>query len=546
MKVLLSSVFGPYGVDDEYGRKLNVMELFHNQVTREQGLFSLRMNHPSFGLYLIAENLEAPTAVLDFPSIERFTQEVKKGNYDIIGISFIYSNFEKAKKMTEIIREHSPGTKIVLGGHGTNIPGLENLIDFDYISGAEGVGWFRRMLGEDDSKPIRHPAMWSTLNRRVMGIPLPGTAAVLLPGLGCVNACNFCATSHYFGKKYTGYLKTGKAIYETLRDIEDRLGCNEFFVMDENFLKDRQRAEELLEEMEKHGKRYYLGVFSSAETITSLGVEFMVRMGIDFVWIGVESKEYCYQKTKGIDVKAVIQNLRDHGIQVLASGILFMDHHTKETIQEDIDFMIDLGSDFIQFMEYGPVPGTALYQELEKAGRMMHEVPYIEWHGQDKIWFKHEHFTRDETAGYLKDAFVQDYTRQGPSLLRLAETALRGYRTIKDHPDARVRVQTERLKTRCLTFRPLFKVARKFAENPKTIEFAGELEKEYCKEFGAPGLTTLLQTYAASAFAYFEQKLIDGPGNMRQPPTRFVTYRMPLPERLGFKRYVRKLEPERT
>ena len=34
-KVLLTSVFGPYGKDDEYGsRALNPMELYHNQVTR--------------------------------------------------------------------------------------------------------------------------------------------------------------------------------------------------------------------------------------------------------------------------------------------------------------------------------------------------------------------------------------------------------------------------------------------------------------------------------------------------------------------------------
>jgi hypothetical protein len=40
MTLLLTSVFGPYGVDDEYGEKENKMELFHNQVTREQqGLF---------------------------------------------------------------------------------------------------------------------------------------------------------------------------------------------------------------------------------------------------------------------------------------------------------------------------------------------------------------------------------------------------------------------------------------------------------------------------------------------------------------------------
>lgn len=34
--VLLTSVFGPYAQDDEYGsRAINPMELYHNQVTRE-------------------------------------------------------------------------------------------------------------------------------------------------------------------------------------------------------------------------------------------------------------------------------------------------------------------------------------------------------------------------------------------------------------------------------------------------------------------------------------------------------------------------------
>jgi hypothetical protein len=39
-RILLSSVFGPYGQDDEYGsRKINPMELYQNQVTRLQGGF---------------------------------------------------------------------------------------------------------------------------------------------------------------------------------------------------------------------------------------------------------------------------------------------------------------------------------------------------------------------------------------------------------------------------------------------------------------------------------------------------------------------------
>jgi hypothetical protein len=50
-KVLLLSVFGPYALDDQYGsRTINPMELYHNQVTRVQHAFSLRMFNRSWGL----------------------------------------------------------------------------------------------------------------------------------------------------------------------------------------------------------------------------------------------------------------------------------------------------------------------------------------------------------------------------------------------------------------------------------------------------------------------------------------------------------------
>ena len=60
-RVLLSSVFGPYAQDDEFGsRAINPMELYHNQVTREQGPFSLRMFHRSWGIIFIQHNISAP------------------------------------------------------------------------------------------------------------------------------------------------------------------------------------------------------------------------------------------------------------------------------------------------------------------------------------------------------------------------------------------------------------------------------------------------------------------------------------------------------
>src|SRR5215475_11564182 len=95
-RVLLSSVFGPYARDDEFGsRAINPMELYHNQVTREQGSFSLRMFHRSWGIMMIQENISAPSTLLDFPTRETFAAELRQTRYDIVGISAIIVNVGK-------------------------------------------------------------------------------------------------------------------------------------------------------------------------------------------------------------------------------------------------------------------------------------------------------------------------------------------------------------------------------------------------------------------------------------------------------------------
>src|SRR5574337_205025 len=132
-RVLLTSVFGPYARDDEFGsRRMNPMELYHNQVTRAQGSFSLRMFHRSWGIMMIQENISAPCTVLDFPSRGSFAQELTTGQYDIVGISSIIVNLGKVKEMCRMVRELSPGSVIVVGGHVSALPNLEKIIDADY------------------------------------------------------------------------------------------------------------------------------------------------------------------------------------------------------------------------------------------------------------------------------------------------------------------------------------------------------------------------------------------------------------------------------
>ena len=163
-RILLSSVFGPYAQDDEFGsRSINPMELYHNQVTRAQGSFSLRMFHRSWGIMMIQENISAPCSVLDFPTREAFARELTTNHYDIVGISGIIVNVGKVREMCRMVRELSPDSTIIVGGHVAAIPGVETMIDADHIVKGEGISWMRRYLGEDEHAPIRHPAIVSGL-----------------------------------------------------------------------------------------------------------------------------------------------------------------------------------------------------------------------------------------------------------------------------------------------------------------------------------------------------------------------------------------------
>ncbi|HUO13600.1 MAG TPA: B12-binding domain-containing radical SAM protein [Verrucomicrobiae bacterium] len=445
-RVLLSSVFGPYAQDDEYGsRSINPMELYHNQVTRAQGSFSLRMFHRSWGIMLIQENICAPCTVLDFPTRERFARELTNESYDIVGISSIIINVGKVREMCRMTRRLSPQSVIVVGGHVAAIPGIEEMIDADYIVRGEGVAWMRRFLGEDENAPIRHPSIVSGLRTRIMGVRLPerkgATAATIIPSVGCPMGCNFCTTSAFFGGKgrFVNFFETGDELFDVMSRMENELKVRSFFVMDENFLLHRDRAMQLLDRMKRAGKSWTMSVFASANAIRKYTMQELVELGVSWLWMGLESPHSRYNKLQGTNTRELTRELREHGIRVQGSTIIGLEHHTPENIVSEIEHAVSHNTDFHQFMLYTPVPGTPLYQQMSEQGRLLPDVDYADVHGQYKFNFKHAAISRDDSKRFLDWAFWRDFEVNGPSLYRIARTLLAGWKRYKDWPDARVR-----------------------------------------------------------------------------------------------------------
>lgn len=493
-KVLLTSVFGPYAQDDEFGsRSINPMELYHNQVTRVQGAFSLRMFHRSWGIKMIQENISAPCTVLDFPTRETFAKELTSNRYDIVGISAIIVNVGKVKEMCRMIRQLSPGTEIIVGGHVAALADLPQRVDADHIVKGEGIAWMRAHLGEPVDAPIRHPLIVSGFGTRSLGIPAPegkgSVAATIIPSAGCPMGCNFCTTSAFFGGKgkFVNFFHTGRELFDVMSDVESRMGAKSFFMMDENFLLHKKRAIDLLAHMKREKKSWEMYVFSSANAIRQYQVEELVELGVSWIWMGLESPRSSYVKLNGIDTLEMVRRLRSNGIKILGSTIVGLEHHTPENIQEEVAHAVAHSTDFHQFMLYTPVPGTPLHRQMSDEGRLLPDVDLADIHGQHQFNFQHGAISREDSKRFLDGAFQQDYDCNGPSLFRICHTMFEGWRRYKNHIDPRVRSRFEReaAKLKSTYSAMLWAMERKLRDSNRAVsDQIHNLRADIEREFG--------------------------------------------------------------
>ncbi len=486
-QVLLTTVCRPLG--PQCGDAPSVgYELLYRQVTRAQGLFSPRTVNIQFSLEYIAANLDAPTVVLQYPSRREFIRELKRG-YDYVGISFLMAVFHKVPDMMALVRRYAPQAKIVLGGYGTVLPDEELLPYADFICREEGVGYLRRLLGEPAiSMPYRQPLIVSWL--KVFGWKVSGTGKIFA-GLGCPNGCDFCCTSHFFKRRHIKLLPEGRDIY---RVIERYLATDPnlvFLIIDEDFLLNKKRAMQFREAVMQGGRKLSIFAFSSVKALSQYTVEEILEMGIDGFWIGYEGTRSGYAKQQGRPVEELFTELREHGITILASMIVGFDYQTPAVVAQELDGLLKLKPALGQYLIYGPVPGTPFHERVRREN-LMHEgyvqnpaALYRRADGFATV-MKHPTLSSEQIEDLQRWCFDEDFQRLGPSIFRVLEGRLLGYRKLTDSPNPFLRQKAELYATELRGAYPVFLAGRLFGPNRRIRRWIGELARQITGELGAP------------------------------------------------------------
>ena len=525
-KVLFSSVFKPFAeADTLYSRVDSKIELFHNQLTKYQGIFSPRVHYSTFGLHAIANNLGMPSVVLDFPTLPRFIEELKKG-YDYVGIGSIVPNFQKVKRMTEEIRRLSPQTKIVLGGFCAMIDNLDKLLEVDYICQGEGISFMRELLGRPPEFEFKTPVV-SAQTREILGVPFfwGEHRPVVIVGLGCPYGCDFCSPSHFFGKKHIKFLNTGRQIFDQMVRLSEKFRSKGLgLVGDDNFLADENRAKELHQIVKKSGKQFNLYIFASANLVSKWDPAELAEMGIYNIWIGRESKFAPYPKNREINMKELIASLHKAGINATLSSILLFDFHTRENIWQDIEDHLACNPDFSQFSFYAPAPGTPLYQRLKAEARLMMNIPFEEWHAFKQPWFIHPEFSLLQAEKIQEKAYLEDFYRLGPGLTRLIQTDLEGYLNMKDSRNPLLRDRAQFIARNFSAYRAVLKAVERLVPKPNMAEQAREIRKKLEKISRQTSAFESLEALGLVGFGKLREWRTRHFGDAIQPKTRLTYY----------------------
>jgi radical SAM superfamily enzyme YgiQ (UPF0313 family) len=526
-KVLLTSVCRPLG--PEYGDAPSVgYELLYKQVLRAQGIFSPRTVNIHFGLEYIAENLDAPTVVLQYPSRNELIRELKKG-YDYVGVSFLMAVMHKMKETVALIREYSPNSKIVLGGYGTVLKDEVLKPYADYICREEGVAFFRRLLGEPEiPMPYKHPLIVSWL--RIFGWKISGTGKIFA-GLGCPNGCDFCCTSHFFSRKHIKLLPHGRDIYAVAERYLDQDPSLVFLILDEDFLLNKKRAMEFRECVMKSGRKLSIFAFSSVKAISQYTVEEILEMGIDGFWIGYEGTRSNYAKQQGRPAAEILTEFREHGITVLASMIVGFDYQNHEVVAEELGNLMKVKPALAQFLIYGPVPGTPFYERIIKEN-LLQDV-----YTSDKDLFyrradgfrtmiKHPTLSPEQIEDIQRWCFEEDFQRLGPSIYRVLEARLLGYQKLRNSPNPILRRKAEYYATELRVAYPVFLAGRLLGPNPAVRQWIRDLEQRLHAELGRPNLRERAKSVLAVGAALWTALTLKF--NWFQHPKLIrTTYRLP-------------------
>lgn len=301
---------------------------------------------------------------------------------DIVAIGTMGYSIFRGIEIAEEFKKR--GKTVVMGGYMASMVPVETKKYVDSVIIGDGEISYLQLL-KDFEKDGKVKPFYNNPLKNLNTIPTPkyelltekpiGSMLPVFAGRGCPHTCSFCSIACIYKGKYLT-----RPVDDVIRDIKKikSLGYKNFYMIDDNIVSNSKYLKEICEKIKPlrmkwasqcslllaKNKDLLKTVKSSGAYMMSFGLETITQGGLDQFnksWIKAEEHE------------ELIKTITKEGILVSSEMIIGTDSDTIDSIKETFKFIERSKIPIPRFYILTPMPGSDLYNEYKKAGRLITE-----------------------------------------------------------------------------------------------------------------------------------------------------------------------------
>ncbi|MFZ5450118.1 MAG: B12-binding domain-containing radical SAM protein [Thermodesulfobacteriota bacterium] len=300
-----------------------------------------------------------------------------EGNWDLVGFTGMTCEIPHVYRMADEFRRR--GKTVVIGGyHATALP-EEAAKHADIVVVGEAEGLWQRILFEMANGGARQPVYQNDALTVMQDMAIPRrdllnrdmytVANTIQATRGCPFDCAYCAVTKFFGRDFRC-----RPVPEVVAEIKSQPGKRWMF-LDDNLIGKEKYAKELFRALIPLGINWGAQVSFGLAQDEEL-MDLYVQAGGQFVFIGFESLSAKVLKSvrKGFnrpeEYARGIRQLQKRGITIMGSFIFGLDGDDLGVFKRTVDFVNAAKIDLVLYHILTPFPGTRLYDEMDRQGRI--------------------------------------------------------------------------------------------------------------------------------------------------------------------------------
>ena len=313
--------------------------------------------------------------------VEILDARIKEVDYDtpvdLVGITGLTSEIPGAYEIADGFRKK--GVKVVMGGvHVSALPD-EGLRHADGIVVGEAELVWKDLINDFKSgslKPIYKADNFVDMKniaiprRSLLNADMYTSFSTLQATRGCPFKCDFCTVTNFFGNTYRC-----RPVEDIINEVKGLPDKNIVF-LDDNIVGRPKFAKELMKALIplniSWGSQGSITIAKDDELLSLYS-----KSGGRYIFIGFESlsAENLDTVQKGWNTiknyESSIKKIHDAGIDIIGSFIFGLEHDNKSSFRTVLDFIMKNSIDAAMFNVLTPLPGTKLYERLDKEGRII-------------------------------------------------------------------------------------------------------------------------------------------------------------------------------